>query len=280
MPSTVVSKRVIGVLGVALLMLVAGCFSPPPPPNQGPQTTERPDATPYVADGGDLNFQKVQPDHNAQLLNNSEGFTSRYTVTIDDPRLESGNTTLRSMYQVNLNNSERVYTSNMTGQSIEAYQNSLLYYEKANGESTVTPVSDLNTSAISLNEATANSSLVRVGMNSIDYSLSSVKYQGDTEVSTYTGSQSVSNYALGELFPDDMEYNPGNPQVTDESISSTVTVTNDGLIQKYTFEYSASIFVDGTEDQYSVSVTYQVGQTGPINVQKPAWAQNMSQSAN
>lgn len=261
---------------MVLLMLVAGCFAPPPPPSDEPPTTERPNATPYVSNGAEMIFQQVQPDHESTLLNDSDGFTSRYSVQIMDPRMDSGNQTMISTYQIDLNNTERVFTSNLTDPAVDAYQNSLLYYEQVGTNSTVTPISETNTTAINLSTASANSSLIRVGMNSIDYSLSDVKYQGGQEISTYTGSQSVSNYALSELFPEEMAYSPGNLQVSDESISSTVTMTKDGLMKKFTFEYSATAFIDGAGQEYSVVVTYQIGQTGAVNVTQPSWTENMS----
>lgn len=275
------TRQVLALVGVVSMMLIAGCFSPPGPPDEGNQTPTTPEPEPYTNDASEINFPTVHNDSVSNLKNATEsGLHARLVVNITDPRLEEGNQTYTEEYRINQRTDKRWYSSDFQEMEHAKYHDSVLYYEKTGNQTSATPISEVNESnLITIEEAAGKSPFVQVGMNSVEYSLSDVQYRDDVEESRYTGSQSVSNYALDDMIPEDMAYDFGSPQMTGEEISSTVVMTENGTMIGYQFKYTSTIFVDGEEKDYELTVRYQIVERGPaVPVSQPDWAQNASTS--
>lgn len=275
--SKLTSRNVLGVLAVCCLMVLAGCSGPPSPPNQGEQT-ETPTPEPYAQSGAEVTYDNVYSDHRDILINDRGSFAVTYKVNIEDPRLDRQRK-YQKRYLVNTQTEEYLYQSNYSGTNVQVYQDSVLYYERTGGENQeaqveVLPLSEAPSDSFNLNEAAANSSLIETGMQSSSYTLQSANFTGDgREVSTYTASDSVNNYDVSDLIPEDMNYEFGNPSTTNENIESTITIEKQGLMTKYTFTYTSTVTVNGNEEQMTIEVTYTVDRSGTfIDVPKPSWA--------
>lgn len=279
------SRKVLGILAVVSLMALAGCFTPPGPPDQN-ETTPTPEPSPYSESGTDINFKNVHESHLEQL-NESEGFAVTYSVSITDPRVSGEAQVYQKQYLSNTRTGETGFRSNFSGTQEEVYKDTVLYYERTGGEETqaqtnVMAIEDVENDTVTLEAAAGQSPLVKTGMNSSQYSLGNVTYSGNEELSTYSSSQSVSNYDVEDLIPSEMDYQFGNPEITggSERISSEVVMTKDGMMKTYTFEYTATMFVDGSEEQYTIEISYAVERYGPtVTVDKPGWVTNTSASS-
>lgn len=276
------SRKVIGLIAVISMMALAGCFTPPGPPDQN-ETTPTPDPSPYSESGTDIKFNNVQESHLEQL-NKSEGFAVTYNVTIQDPRISGEPQVYQKQYLSNTREGETRFRSNFSGTQREVYQDTVLYYERTGGEETqaqtnIMAIEDVENNTVTLEAAAGQSPLVKTGMNSSQYSLGNVTYSGDEEISTYSASQAVSNYDVEDLIPSKMDYQFGSPELTggSERISSEVIMTREGMMKQYTFTYTATMFVDGSEEQYEMKITYTVERYGPtVTVDEPGWVQNTS----
>jgi len=265
------------------MLAIAGCLTPPGPPNQN-ETTPTPTPSKYVESGAGISYQEVYNTSKEQL-NKSEGFAVTYNVTIKDPRLSSEEKSYIKQYLMNVKQNETLYQSNFSSVERSVYKDSVLYYERTGGrntqaQTTVTPISEVENDTVTMEEAAGNSSLIKTGLDSSQYSFTNVSYQNNEEISTYTASQSVSNYDASDLIPSDMNYQFGNPEITggSENIESEVRMTKDGLMRSYTLTYSATMFVDGTEEDFEMQIKYTVNRNGPtVGVDKPGWVQNTSQ---
>lgn len=284
--SKLLSRRVLIVLAVSSMLILAGCSGPPSPPNQ---TEETPEPTPeaYTESGAEVTYDNVYPDHRELLLNEYGSFAVTYNVTINDPRMSSKRTYEKRVL-VNTQTEETRYLSNFEGQRTSIYQDSVLYYERVGGQeqdatTTVLPISEAPTDTINLNEAAGNSSLVSTGMSSSSYSFDNARFgsNGD-EISTYSSSTTVRNYAVSNLIPESMDYTFGSPSTQNEDIDSTIEITKDGLVKKYTFNYTATTTINGNEEDISIEITYTVDRASEfIEVEKPAWvADESGESAN
>lgn len=282
--SKLFSRRVLLVLAVSSMLVLAGCSGPPSPPNQ---TEETPEPTPeaYTESGAEVTYDNVYPDHRALLLNEYGAFAVTYNVTINDPRLSSEQV-YEKRFLVNTQTEETRYLSNFEGQRTSIYQDSVLYYERVGGEqqdatTTVVPVSDAPQDTINLNEAAGNSSLVSTGMASSSYSFDDARFGGNgQEISTYSSSTTVRNYAVSNLIPESMDYTFGSPSTRNENVDSTIEITKDGLVKEYTFTYTATTTIDGNEEDISIEITYTVDRASEfIEVNKPAWVSNESGAA-
>lgn len=274
------NTKIIGAIAVTVLLVFAGCVSPPSPPDRTTETPT-PETNPYVESGAEITFEKVQPDHYTALTEDYGSFATSYTVNISDPRLNEEKS-FTKRYLFNTNTSEVLYESSYTSQQQSIYQNTLLQYRKTGDETEITPVSEV-TDQISQQEAAANSSLIRVGMNSATYTLESDELNSNgVTTATYTATQDVSNYALQELIPDDLDYTVGNPSTTNEEITTTIVMRENGIMNSYTFTYTADIVVNGNTEEYEFSVTYNTDRVSTyIEVTQPPWTQNQDgQSTN